>query len=142
MSFALSNPVSYPLLFVVIAWGTSLFCGFGLMSRGNPMTVIVLAFGALASLFGVFYCFTHSANKCCRTWAKGSDNRRPTLSQGRGHCQSKFYTACSRTRAGWSSTVFAHELPPVFGRIRRRKSPILICLDSAPNSTLPLARLR
>jgi hypothetical protein len=29
-----------------------------------------------------------------------------------GHCQSKFYTACSRTRARWSSTVFAHELPP------------------------------
>jgi hypothetical protein len=30
----------------------------------------------------------------------------------RWHCQSKFYTACSRTRAGWSSTVFARELPP------------------------------
>ena len=28
------------------------------------------------------------------------------------HCQSKFYTARSPTRAGWSSTVFAHELPP------------------------------
>ena len=28
------------------------------------------------------------------------------------HCQSKFYTACWRTRARWSSTVFAHELPP------------------------------
>jgi hypothetical protein len=29
----------------------------------------------------------------------------------RWHCQSKFYTACSRTRAGGSSTVFAHESP-------------------------------
>src|ERR1039457_6096002 len=29
----------------------------------------------------------------------------------RRHCQSKFYTACSRTRAGGSSTVFAHESP-------------------------------
>ncbi len=28
------------------------------------------------------------------------------------HCQSKFYTACSHTRARCSSTVFAHELPP------------------------------
>ena len=28
-----------------------------------------------------------------------------------GHCHSKFYTACSRTRAGGSSTVFAHESP-------------------------------
>ena len=27
----------------------------------------------------------------------------------RGHCQSKFYTACSRARPGWSCTVFAHE---------------------------------
>src|SRR5271166_6287788 len=30
----------------------------------------------------------------------------------RRHCQSKFYTACSHTRARCSSTVFAHELPP------------------------------
>ena len=30
----------------------------------------------------------------------------------KGHCQSKFYTPSSRTRAGWSSTVFAQELPP------------------------------
>jgi hypothetical protein len=29
-----------------------------------------------------------------------------------GHCQSKFYTGCSRTRAGGSSIVLAHELPP------------------------------
>ena len=27
-----------------------------------------------------------------------------------GHCQSKFYTACLRAGARWSSTVFAHEL--------------------------------
>src|SRR5208283_3393953 len=26
------------------------------------------------------------------------------------HCQSKIYTACSRIKADWSSTVFAHEL--------------------------------
>jgi hypothetical protein len=29
--------------------------------------------------------------------------------QFEGHCQSKFYTACSRARPGWSCTVFAHE---------------------------------
>ncbi len=29
-----------------------------------------------------------------------------------GRRQSKSYTARSRTRAGWSSTVFAYELPP------------------------------
>jgi len=27
----------------------------------------------------------------------------------RRHCQSKFYTACSPARPGWSRTVFAHE---------------------------------
>jgi hypothetical protein len=48
MSFALQSAVSYPLVFVVIAWATGLFCGFGLMSRGNQMTIVVLAFGALA----------------------------------------------------------------------------------------------
>ncbi len=48
MSFALSSPISYPLIIVVIGWGTVLFCGFGLMSRVNPMSIIVLAFGALA----------------------------------------------------------------------------------------------
>ncbi len=39
--------------------------------------------------------------------ALGKDFEKPT-----GHCQTKFYTACSRTRVGWSSAVFAHELPP------------------------------
>ena len=33
MSFALSAPVSYPLLLTVIGWVFFLFCGFGLMSR-------------------------------------------------------------------------------------------------------------
>jgi hypothetical protein len=28
------------------------------------------------------------------------------------HCQTKFYTACLRAGTRWSSTVFAHELPP------------------------------
>src|SRR5271165_981788 len=34
--------------------------------------------------------------------------RRPPLAPW--HCQSKIYTACSRFKADWSSTVFAHEL--------------------------------
>ena len=48
MSFALASPVSYPLVFTVLAWAVGLFCGFGLMSRASAMTVVVLAFGALA----------------------------------------------------------------------------------------------
>jgi hypothetical protein len=34
MSFALSAPVSYPLLLTVVGWVVCLFCGFGLTSRG------------------------------------------------------------------------------------------------------------
>jgi Protein of unknown function (DUF4239) len=48
MSFALSAPVSYPLLLIVIGWVAFLFCGFGLMSRGTAMSVVALAFGATA----------------------------------------------------------------------------------------------
>jgi hypothetical protein len=48
MSFALSAPVSYPLLLIVVGWVFFLFCGFGLMSRGGTMPAIVLAVGAIA----------------------------------------------------------------------------------------------
>jgi hypothetical protein len=48
MSFALSDPVSYPLLLTVVGWVVFLFCGFGLTSRGAIMPVIALAVGAVA----------------------------------------------------------------------------------------------
>ncbi|HEY1862947.1 MAG TPA: hypothetical protein VGG77_04485 [Roseiarcus sp.] len=48
MSFALSDPVSYPLVLTVVGWVAILFCGFGLMSRGGAMPVIALAVGAAA----------------------------------------------------------------------------------------------
>jgi hypothetical protein len=54
MSFALQSAVSYPLMFVVIGWGTVLFCGFGLTSRAGTMSVLVLAFGALAVASAVY----------------------------------------------------------------------------------------
>ena len=48
MSFALSNPVSYPLILIVAGWATALFCGFGLMSRGHLMSIVALFVGAVA----------------------------------------------------------------------------------------------
>ena len=48
MALALTNPVSYSLLAIVVAWATSLFCGFGLMSPGNVMAFAALAVGAAA----------------------------------------------------------------------------------------------
>ena len=48
MSFALSSPISYPLLLIVVGWVVLLFCGFGLMARASVMSIIVLAVGAVA----------------------------------------------------------------------------------------------
>ena len=48
MSFALTAPVSYPLLLTVVGWVFFLFCGFGLMSRSGVMPVLALAVGAIA----------------------------------------------------------------------------------------------
>ena len=38
----------------MIAWATGLFCGFGLMSRGNQMSIVALAFGAVAIASAVY----------------------------------------------------------------------------------------
>ena len=54
MSFALSNPVSYPLILMVVAWAVFLFVGYGLMSKGNPMSIVVGAFGAIAVASAVY----------------------------------------------------------------------------------------
>jgi hypothetical protein len=48
MSFALTAPVSYPLVLIVVGWVGCLFCGFGLTSRGTPTSVIALAVGSIA----------------------------------------------------------------------------------------------
>ena len=48
MSFALSAPISYPVLLTVVGWVFFLFCGFGLMSKVGSMPVIALAVAAIA----------------------------------------------------------------------------------------------
>jgi hypothetical protein len=54
MSFALSSPVSYPLIIVVVGWAVLLFCGFGLMSEGNAMSLVVVFVGACAATSAVY----------------------------------------------------------------------------------------
>jgi hypothetical protein len=54
MSFALTNPVSYPLILIVVGWAMALFCGFGLMSKGHMMSVVVVLAGALALSTSVY----------------------------------------------------------------------------------------
>ncbi len=54
MSFALTAPVSYPLLMTVVAWTVFLFLGYGLMSKGGPASVIGIVVGS-AAIGSAFY---------------------------------------------------------------------------------------
>jgi hypothetical protein len=47
MALALVEPISYPLIGIVVAWATFLFCGYGLMSKRHPMSYVTLGIGAL-----------------------------------------------------------------------------------------------
>ncbi len=48
MAFALSAPISLPLVDTVVVWAVLIFVGFGLMSKGNPMSIFVAIVGAMA----------------------------------------------------------------------------------------------
>jgi hypothetical protein len=48
MSFALSAPVAYPVLLIVVGWVVCLFCGFGLTARATMTSVVTLAVGSIA----------------------------------------------------------------------------------------------
>lgn len=54
MSFALTSPISYPLLLIVVAWATSLFCGYGLLSGGGAMSFVAVIVGALGVASAVY----------------------------------------------------------------------------------------
>jgi hypothetical protein len=54
MSFALTAPVSYPLILIVVAWAVLLFCGFGLMSSGHTMSMAAVFIGACAAASAVY----------------------------------------------------------------------------------------
>ena len=48
MSFALSAPISYPLVFTVVSWVALGFLGNGLMSRASPTSGVAIIVGACA----------------------------------------------------------------------------------------------
>ena len=48
MAFALTAPVSYPLVLTVVGWVVCLFCGFGLTARATLTSVLAMAVGAVA----------------------------------------------------------------------------------------------
>ncbi|MBV8661895.1 MAG: DUF4239 domain-containing protein [Hyphomicrobiales bacterium] len=61
MSFALSDPVSYPLIWIVAGWAALIFCGFGLTSKAHTMSVIMVFVGSLA-LATAFYLILDLSN--------------------------------------------------------------------------------
>ncbi len=48
MSFALSAPICYPLVFTVVGWVVFLFLGYGLTSKASPTSVLGVFVGSLA----------------------------------------------------------------------------------------------
>ena len=86
MSFALSGAVSYPLVYVVVGWGVALFCGFGLMSKGNAMSVVALVFGALAVASAIYLILDLSSpySGLFRTSPAPLQQVLAQMSQGRG----------------------------------------------------------
>ncbi len=54
MALALEDPISYPLVSIVVAWAGFLFCGYGLLSSRHPMPYVVLAVGAMAIASAIY----------------------------------------------------------------------------------------
>ena len=48
ISLQLASSVSWPLVVIVVSWALILFCGFGVLSRINAITLVALGFGAFA----------------------------------------------------------------------------------------------
>lgn len=54
MALSLVDPVSYPLLGVVVGWGAFLFFGYGVLSRRHVGSYIALALGAMAIASSIY----------------------------------------------------------------------------------------
>jgi hypothetical protein len=54
MTLALVDPISRPLIGIVVAWAAFLFCGYGLLSKRHPMSYIVLLVGAIGIASAIF----------------------------------------------------------------------------------------
>ena len=57
MTLAMVDPISPPLVAIVVAWAAFLFCGYGLLSKRHPMSYIVLLVGA-AGIASAIYIIT------------------------------------------------------------------------------------
>lgn len=53
-SLQLANPISWPLLVIVLSWAMLLFCGFGVLSGLNGTSAAALGFGSFAVASAIF----------------------------------------------------------------------------------------
>jgi hypothetical protein len=71
-----AGPVPYSLMIVVVVWSSLLFCGFGVLSRINPTTLVVLALGAFAVASGIYLILDLSAPyTACSACPRRDSNR-------------------------------------------------------------------
>ncbi len=54
MALALVDPISYPLVTIVVASAAFLFCGYGLLSKRHPMSYVVLTVGAIGIASAIY----------------------------------------------------------------------------------------
>jgi hypothetical protein len=54
MAFALADPVSYPLVFIVIGWAFCLFSAYGLLSKHHLMSLVAVGVGAVAVASAIY----------------------------------------------------------------------------------------
>ena len=54
MTLALVDPISYPLISIVVGWATFLFCGYGLLSKRHPMSYVVFVVGAVGIASAIY----------------------------------------------------------------------------------------
>lgn len=57
MAVALTDPISRPLVVVVVAWAVFIFLGFGLMHAGDAAALLAMAVGAVAVASAVYLVF-------------------------------------------------------------------------------------
>jgi hypothetical protein len=54
MALGLNDPVSYPLLWLVVTWAMALFFGYGFLSKPTPTAFAMAAVGALAIASAIY----------------------------------------------------------------------------------------
>ena len=121
MVFAVIEPVAYALVTVVVGWATLLFCGYGLLSKLHPMSLVSLTFGALA-IGSAIYCIVDMSSPFDGLFQ--SARRRSRASSTRSIRRSTplaVIGSLKPTRQARSANAAATSLVPARVKIRSRR---------------------